>query len=152
MSGLGYKPCLADPDLWLKEVVRPKDGVSYYLYILCYVDDILVMHYNADPVLKAIDKFMKLKESSVGDPDIYLGAKLKKTQMPNGVWCWSLSPSKYIQEAVRNCEKHLKENFDNEYDLTKNAFTMLPKIGRASCNIVNVTCPRYPEEILGNSI
>ena len=30
---------------------------------------------------------MKLKESSVGDPDIYLGANLKKVQMDNDVWC-----------------------------------------------------------------
>ena len=32
MSGLGYKPCLADPDLWLKPESR-KDGTSYYSYI-----------------------------------------------------------------------------------------------------------------------
>ena len=33
MSGLGYKPCLADPDLWLKPQSRA-DGTSYYSYIL----------------------------------------------------------------------------------------------------------------------
>jgi hypothetical protein len=32
----------------------------------------------------------------VGDPDIYLGTKLKETQLPNGVLVWGLSPSKYV--------------------------------------------------------
>ena len=69
---------------------------------------------------------MKLKEASVGDPDIYLGTKFKKVQMSNSVWCWSLSPSKYVQEAVRNCQKHLKENYPADYELTTNAPNPFP--------------------------
>ena len=29
MNHLGFKPCLADPDLWMKTMVRPKDGSKY---------------------------------------------------------------------------------------------------------------------------
>ena len=65
--------------------------------MLCYVDNIMVIHHDARPILYSIDKFMKLKESPVGDPDISLGAKLKKVQMDNYVWCWSIIPSKYVQ-------------------------------------------------------
>ena len=46
MEALGYKSCLADPDLWYKAQVR--DGCEYYSYILCYVDDIMVIHENTD--------------------------------------------------------------------------------------------------------
>ena len=81
----------------------------------------MVIHHDSRPILDRIDKFMKLKESSVGDPDIYLGAKLNKVQMDNYVWCWSISPSKYVQEAVRNCQKYLEENLSDEYDLISNA-------------------------------
>ena len=101
MSGLGYKPCLADSNLWLIPELR-NDGAEYYLFILYYVDDIMVFHHDSRPDLDHIDQLMKLKEGSVGDPDIYLGANLKKVQMSNDVWCWSLSPSKYVQEAVKN--------------------------------------------------
>ena len=45
----------------------------------------MVIHHDARPILDSIDKFMKLKESSVDDPDIYLGAKLNKVQMDNDV-------------------------------------------------------------------
>ena len=64
----------------------------------------MVIHHDARPVLAKINEYMKLKEGSVGDPDLYLGAKLRKVEMPNGVWCYGISPSKYVQEAVRNCE------------------------------------------------
>ena len=74
----------------------------------------MVIHHDARPVLDRIDKFMKLKESSIGDPDIYLGAKLRQVKMPNGVYCWGISPSKYVQEAVRNCEIYLKEHYPEE--------------------------------------
>ena len=95
MSGLGYKPCLADPDLWLKPESR-KDGTSYYSYILCYVDDVLVVGDNAQPILDRIDKFMKLKDGS-SEPDIYLGSKLQRITLANDVVAWSMSPSKYVQ-------------------------------------------------------
>ena len=114
MSGLGYKPCLADPDIWLKPEVRD-DGVEYYSYILCYVDDVLVVHHDYRPALNHIDKFMKLKEGSVGDTNIYLVPKLKKVQISNDVWFWSLSPYKNVQEAVKNCQNILEENYSVEY-------------------------------------
>ena len=119
MASLGYKPCLADPDIWLKS--QNQDGIDYNSCILCYVDDIMVIQHDDRPILDRIDKFMKLKEISVGDPDIYLGAKLKKVQMDNDAWCWSISPSKYFQEAVRNCQNYLKENLSDEYELIANA-------------------------------
>ena len=74
MEALGYTSCLADPDLWYKAQIR--DGIEYYSYIFCYVDDIMVIHEDARPVLDRIDKFMKHKASSIRDPDVYLGAKL----------------------------------------------------------------------------
>ena len=39
-------------------------------------------------VLAQINNYLPLKPSSVGDPDIYLGAKLHQTKLPNGVWDW----------------------------------------------------------------
>mgnify|MGYP006199594339 CR=1 FL=1 len=79
MRQMGYTSCKADPDLWYKAETRPGDNYRYYAYILCYVDDILVMHHDSMSVLHQIDKYLPLKPTSVGDPDIYLGAKLKET-------------------------------------------------------------------------
>ncbi len=58
--------------------------------------------------------YMKLKPSLIGDPDIYLGTKLKQVKLDNGVWAWVMSPSKYMQQAVANCRTHLKANYATE--------------------------------------
>ena len=57
------------------------DREKYYRYILCYVDDVLVVHHDAMTTFMKIDKYFKLEPSSIGDPDIYLGAKLKYTRL-----------------------------------------------------------------------
>ena len=31
------------------------------------------------------------------------------------MYAWSLDPSKYVREAVNNCVKHLRENFEGKY-------------------------------------
>ena len=69
--------------------------------------------------LMKIDKYFKLKPSSIGDPGIYLGAKLKYTRAENGLQCWTLSPSKYVQESCKNYETFLKNNFDGKYSQPK---------------------------------
>ncbi len=51
-----------------------------------------------------------------------LGAKLKLMQMSNGVYVWGMSPAKYIKEAVSNCKKHLKPNYDGRYVLIVGRF------------------------------
>jgi hypothetical protein len=39
---MGFKSCLADPDVWLCAATKV-DGTKYYEYILVYVDDLLVI-------------------------------------------------------------------------------------------------------------
>ncbi len=86
MRQMGYTSCKADPDLWYKAETRPADNFRYNAYILCYVDDILCVHHDPMSVLNLINGYMPLKPSLVGDPDIYLGAKLKMTRLENGIW------------------------------------------------------------------
>jgi hypothetical protein len=43
------------------------------------------VHHDPGTSLAQIDKSFKLKPGSIMEPTFYLGAKLKKTIMPNGV-------------------------------------------------------------------
>jgi hypothetical protein len=127
MRQMGYTSCKADPNLWLKAVTRPEDNVHYYAYILCYVDDILLcIHHDPMTVMGEINKYLPLKHSSVGDPDIYLGAKLKETRLPNGVMAWELSPSEYFVQAVKNCQLHLTEKLAGKYSIPARADNPFP--------------------------
>jgi hypothetical protein len=111
MHHLGYEPCMADPDLWMMPKTRD-DGFKYYAYVLIYVDDMLAVSHEALRDMKKIDYYFKMKKESMGDPDIYLGSKLRKVVLLNGVEAWMMSPAKYVREAVRNVERFL----DKEYD------------------------------------
>jgi hypothetical protein len=77
-------------------------------------------------VMGEINKYLPLKPSSVGDPDTYLGAKLKETRLPNGVMVWGLSPSKYVIQAVKNCQLHLTEKLAGKYSIPARADNPFP--------------------------
>ena len=53
-----------------------------------------------------------MKEGSIGDPDMYLGAKLRKFTLHNGVQAWGFSPSKYVNDAIRNMENYLEKEMN----------------------------------------
>ena len=75
------------------------------------MDDSLVISHDAMAALDRMDKFFMIKKDSIRDPDIYLGAKMRKVQLDNGVFAWGMSPEKYVQEAVRNVEEHLTKKY-----------------------------------------
>jgi hypothetical protein len=78
----------------MKEETRPDYGVKYWAYILIYVDGILCVHHDPGTSLAHIDKYFKMKPGSNMEPTFYLGAKLNKTVVPNGVVAWGVSSSK----------------------------------------------------------
>ena len=66
-----------------------------------------------------------MKKGSIGEHDIYFGAKLRKVQLDNGVFAWGMIPEKYVQEAVRNVEEHLTKEYGGK-KLPKRATALWP--------------------------
>jgi hypothetical protein len=91
----------------MKTETSPDDGVLYWAYILIYVDDILCVDHDPGALLANLDEYFKMKEGSIQGPTFYLGAKLMRTVLPNGVVAWGMSSSKYVQTAVQNVQDHL---------------------------------------------
>jgi hypothetical protein len=60
------------------------------------VDDILCVHHYPGSPLVNLDEYFKIKEGSIQVPNFYLGTKLKKTVLPNGVVAWGMSSRKYV--------------------------------------------------------
>ena len=107
MEHLGFHPCKADSEIWMRKALKD-DGTEYWEYVLLYVDDALCVSCNGKHVLeKEIGKYFYLKPDSIGTPKIYLGNKVSKVTLSNGVEAWSFSSSQYVQNAVSNVEKYL---------------------------------------------
>jgi hypothetical protein len=120
MKQLGWKPCHDDRYLWMKAETRPDDGVFYWSYILVYVDDILYLHHYLGTLLAKLDEYFNMKEFSIQVPTFYLGAKLKKTVLPNGMVAWGMSSSKYVQSDVHNVQEY-PEAIPGNHKLLKKA-------------------------------
>ena len=109
MRLLRFEPCKGDQDVWRRPATKP-DGTQYYTYVCLYVDDCLCVDVDPQPILtNEIGRYWTLKDSSVGPPNIYLGNKVSKVTLANNVTCWSFSSSQYVQNAVSNVTKYLKE-------------------------------------------
>jgi hypothetical protein len=121
MTHLGFKPCLADPDLWMLASERPSDGHEYYAYVLIYVNDVLVMHHAAEEILLRINKYFKMKPGSIGDPDIYLGATIKKMHLHNDLEAWASRPLKYVRALIDTIAKYLTNLGDKQWSMPKKA-------------------------------
>ena len=103
------------------------DGTEYWEYVLLYVDDALCISERAEHVLKGeIGKYFYVKEGSVGPPTIYLGNKVSKVTLANGVDAWAFSSSQYVQAAVENVEGYLAKKG-----------LSLPKKGKAKSPLSN---------------
>ena len=92
MNHLGFQACKADPELWMRETTKPNDNTIYWEYVLLYVDDALAVSHRPREVLeKEIGKYWTLKRESIGAPTLYLGNKVSKVVLENGVSAWSLA-------------------------------------------------------------
>ena len=109
MKHLGFEPCEADPDVWMRKATKPSDGSEYWEYVLLYVDDALSVSHRPEEVLRnEIGKYWIMKSNSIGPPKLYLGNKVSKVTLENGVLAWAFGSSQYVQSAIANVERYLK--------------------------------------------
>lgn len=106
---LGFKPSLADPDLWMKPM-SAQDGFQYYAYILVYVDDILIIDKNPGEFMEMIKDDFTLKPESIMEPTTYLGADLCKVHYEDGSHAWLMGSASYVEKVVKNVKKILNKH------------------------------------------
>ena len=75
---------------------------------MIYTDDVLVVPEHGEKFLRSeLNKYFELKEESIGPPKVYLGGRMSKVTLENGVEAWAFSSSQYVQTAVKNVEELL---------------------------------------------
>ena len=113
-----------------------RDGTSCYDYVLLYTDDALVISENAEQILRdELGRYFELKEESIGAPSIYLGGRVRKVQLENGVWAWSFGSSQYVNAAVKNVEAFLAKEENSRWKLPRKAETPLATTYRPELDV-----------------
>jgi hypothetical protein len=107
---MGYVSLRTDPDLWMSPDTKT-DGTEYYRYVICYVDDVAAMMEDPKEFLDALSRCFTLKEGSVQEPELYLGANVKKWYIADsddpGKVRWALASTKYTKRAIADLEVEL---------------------------------------------
>ena len=107
---MGFVSSRADPDFWMKPASKP-DGTEYYQYVICYVDNVAVAMENPKVFMDELGRRFTLKDGSVKDPDMYLGADVKKRYIAGsdepGKVRWAMSSTKYTKQAIADIEVEL---------------------------------------------
>ena len=70
MEFLGFNPCKADPNIWMRKNKRD-DNTDYCEYILLYRDDCSCLSLDPESIVRdEIGKLFLMKEASISEPDI----------------------------------------------------------------------------------
>ena len=115
---LGFTSCIgADDDVYMR-LEKDELGNEFYSYILCYVDDVLVLHKDPDKYLNMVNRDFRLKNPPEA-PTMYLGADISKYEIPASIdnqelsrTAWAMSADSHIKKALQMVEERLaKEGF-----------------------------------------
>ena len=78
MSRLNFKPCLNDPDVWMRPTIK-SDGNEHYECVLFHTDDVSVASENAKFVLRdRLGNHFELKQESIGPLKFCFGSSIRK--------------------------------------------------------------------------
>ena len=149
---INFTSCPVDPDVWMRPAIK-SDGTKSYDYVMLYVDDALVVSENAESILRnEFGSYFELNEESIRHPDHYLGGKVRKVQLENGVIVWAFSSSQYVQTAVKNVEAYLKSEDSKHWKMPNKTDTPLTTTYRPELDVsreVNVADAAYYQSLIG---
>ena len=103
MLQLGFKPCKADPCVWLRKMKNKCE------YIAIYVDDLLIASEKPHQIIQDLKEKFKLKIKGDGSLDYHLGCDYK----PDKHGTLAAQPTKYINKILES----YKKMFPNEHFL-----------------------------------
>jgi hypothetical protein len=95
LSAMGFQPCKAEPDVWMR-----RSG-DVYEYIASYVDDLAIASKHPEVLLEVLEKVHKFKLKGSGPMTFHLGCDYWRDK--HGVLC--CAPLKYIDRMIDNYER-----------------------------------------------
>lgn len=105
----GYRPTLANPDVWIK-VSAKVNGFKYYKMVFTYMDDMISISKVPMRSIDGIKSVFNLKSNKAEKLEMYLGGSIATATTDWGTSCWTLSSEKYVSSAVANAKESLAKS------------------------------------------
>ena len=105
---MDFLDTVADHDVYRRLATKP-NGDKYYEYVCVYVDDLLVASHRAEEIMDIFGKTYRLKEEAK-EPDIYLGASIRKVSTEDDSYYWEMNSEKYVRSMVKRVVEHAEIN------------------------------------------
>jgi hypothetical protein len=99
LRSLGFNPCVAEPDIWIR-----RDG-NIYEYVAVYVDDLAFAMREPQVFVDVLREKYKFKLKGTGDIAFHLGCDFYRED--DGTLC--MAPRKYIEKMLSNYERMFGE-------------------------------------------
>ncbi len=96
LRAMGFSPCKAEPDIWMRE----KDGLWEYIGV--YVDDLAIASKDPQAIINVLEQEYRFKLKGTGPIDYHLGCDFKRDS--DGVL--RMQPQKFIERMVEGYERH----------------------------------------------
>ena len=91
--------------MWIRLATR-EDGTEFYEYLVCYVDDLLIVSFKAKAIInELIACGYKLKGGDA--PTTFLGATIGRHTFKDGTSTWYQSAEEYLKNAIKTVETKL---------------------------------------------
>ena len=92
---LGFHPCKAEPDIWMRKVGQ------LYEYIAVYVDDLAMAMIDPQEFVSILESRYNFKLKGTGAISFHLGMDLHRDK--DGILC--ITPIKYIEKMIKSYER-----------------------------------------------
>jgi hypothetical protein len=94
---LGFTPCKAEPDIWIRSST---DG-THYEYVAVYVDDLMIAMRDPQPFVDILTQRYKFKLKGTGDIAYHIGIDFSRDD--DGTLC--MAPRKYIEKMMETYQR-----------------------------------------------
>jgi hypothetical protein len=97
---MGFEPCMAEPDIWMRQVD------NLYEYIAVYIDDLCISSKDPKAITDTLTEQYGFKLKGTGPIDYHLGMTFRQNDRND----LCISPQHYIEKMVESYKQMFNEN------------------------------------------
>jgi hypothetical protein len=110
LYAMNFDPSRGDPYVWMRMAFNPITKVSYWEYLIVYVDDLLAIGLDPRATINMLEMDCNYVLKDFGPPTRYVGASIGTYNLDNTMTCFFMAPGQYLVNAIAVVQGNLKKH------------------------------------------